>query len=208
MSLYPTVVGDIALKDLQAPEHVATLTSEHKFGDPIFDIYDDQIKFAAGDTANRQYMTHDDAVAIVAVRPSGPSWEVLLINQYRHAPRQLMWEVPAGLCDVPGEEKKRAAQRELAEETGYAANEWLELISFYASAGVSDEKVTVFLASDVSTGSNINFEKIEEEREITVHWVDIRNIVQAIFRGDLTSPALVAGVLAANEYLQSQTFRP
>ncbi|QRV01439.1 NUDIX hydrolase [Arcanobacterium phocisimile] len=204
MKTYQTVLGETELKDVSVSGHVKVVSSSHKFHSPIFDIYDDEITFAAGDSARRQYMTHDDAVAIVAVRPKEATWEVLLIHQYRHASRLMMWEVPAGLCDVAGENVQFAAARELAEETGYSAAQWQQLVRFHASAGVSDEVVTIFLAQDVTVASDVDFDRVEEEREITAHWVEIDEVIAAIYRGHLTSPALVTGVLAAKDILLSR----
>ncbi|QJC21843.1 NUDIX domain-containing protein [Arcanobacterium buesumense] len=201
MKKYLTVAGEIPLKDMTVADHVDLLSRKKEFSGPIFDIYNDCIRFQSGDVAKRQYMIHDDAVGIIALRPSEDSWQVLLIHQYRHAPRQLMWEIPAGLCDVPGEALVNTAARELAEEAGYGARQWEQLARFHASAGVSDEMVTIFLARDVFQLEKIDFEREDEEREISVHWIDITEIRDAIFRGDLTSPALVVGILAACEKL-------
>ncbi|USR78701.1 NUDIX domain-containing protein [Arcanobacterium pinnipediorum] len=201
MKTYPTAIGELALRDVFVPDHVDVLSSSLTFHSPIFDVYDDEVVFPFGDSARRQYMKHADAVGIVAVRPSGDTWEVLLIHQYRHAPRLMMWEVPAGLCDIEGEDRRSAAMRELAEETGYTADNWQELVRIHASAGVSDEAVTLFLARGISQLSDVDFDRIEEEREITVHWIAMSDVIDAIYRGDLTSPALVTGILAAQRLL-------
>ncbi|ADH92661.1 NUDIX hydrolase [Arcanobacterium haemolyticum] len=204
MSTYRTVLGEIALEDVSVPDHVKVLSSTHEYSSPVFEVWNDQLEFDSGDRAFRQYMDHDDAVGIVAIRPHGDSWDVLLINQYRHAPRQMMWEIPAGLCDVAGEDKRVAAARELAEETGYEAGQWTELVDFHASAGVSNEKITIFLAEDVREATAVEFERMEEEREITVHWVNIDDVMDAIFSRHISCPTLVVGVLAAMFYVKKR----
>lgn len=188
------------LRDVPAPTHVRLRERINRFAGPIFTIYDDEIEFAAGDRARRQWMDHDDAVGIVALRPSqrtGEEWDVLLIRQYRHAPRRLMWEIPAGLCDAEGEEPVLTAARELQEETDYVARRWYRLINFVTSPGVSNEDLSVYLAFDLEHRPS-TFTREGEEAEIVVEWFGLTQVTDAVLAGDLTSPTLVAGVLGAN----------
>jgi len=82
-------------------------------------------------------------VAIVPVLPNG---DVLLVRQYRHAVRADLWEIPAGKIE-PGEDALSCARRELREETGYGAENWTQLTSFFTSPGFSNERITLFRAS-------------------------------------------------------------
>ncbi|MCM3906697.1 NUDIX domain-containing protein [Trueperella bernardiae] len=189
------------LRDIPAPGHVRLTDRVERFRGPIFTIFDDEIEFAAGDRARRQWMNHDDAVAIVALRPSespGEDWDVLLIRQYRHAPRRIMWEIPAGLRDAEGEAEVLTAARELQEETDYVATSWYRVINFVTSPGVSDEDLGVFLAFDLTHRPSPSFTRREEEAEIVVEWCGLNAVTNAVLRQELSSPSLVAGILAAN----------
>lgn len=173
-----------------------------EFSGPIFTVYNDDVEFRFGDRAWRQYMDHYDAVAIVALRHIDLEPEILLIRQYRHAARRIFWEIPAGLRDHPGEDVLIAAQRELAEETDMQAEHWEPLVSFYASPGCSNENLDVYLATGVTPvadreNSACGFERVEEEREIEMGWFALSHVLEAVQRGKLRSPTLVAGVLAA-----------
>ncbi len=68
------------------------------------------------------------------------------MRQYRHAVGSDLWEIPAGKLE-PGEDPLACARRELREETGYAAETWTRLLSFYTSPGFSDERIVLFRAS-------------------------------------------------------------
>lgn len=207
------------LRDESAPDHVRLTDRRERFRGPIFTIYDDEIEFASGDVARRQWMDHADAVAVVALRPAqnggggarpadsdadgeitdpGEGWEVLLIRQYRHSPRRLMWEIPAGLCDAEGEAEVLTAARELREETDLGASRWYRLINFVTSPGVSNEDLGIYLAFDIEPAPLGEFTREAEEAEIIVEWFNLREVTDAIFAGVLTSPTLVSGVLAAN----------
>ena len=197
------------LRDEMAPDHVAVAESRVEYEGPIFTIRNDQVRFSSGDVARRQYMEHADAVAIVALREGSTSAsgepEVLLIRQYRHAPRRIFWEIPAGLRDHAGEDPLEAAKRELAEEADVSAQNWQKLVSFYSSPGCSDENLDVYLARGIapveSGEAGADFERVEEEREIEVQWHPLESVIEAVMRGDLRSPTLVLGVLAAQRVL-------
>jgi ADP-ribose pyrophosphatase len=74
--------------------------------------------------------------------------DVLLVRQYRHAVRSVLWEIPAGKIE-PGEDALSCARRELREETGYVAERWTRLTSFFTSPGFSNERMTLFHASSL-----------------------------------------------------------
>lgn len=195
---------DGVLRDCEAPEHVVVHGSVERYKGAIFTILDDDIEFVSGDRARRQYMKHDDAVGIVALRPTeggGEGWEVLLIKQYRHASRRLFWEVPAGLLDIPGENSQVAGARELLEETGYVAGEWRKLCRTMSSPGVTDEFIDIYLAQNLMLSDDSTFEPEGEERELEVVWAPLENVVEAIMSGDLANPTLISGVLAVQNLI-------
>ena len=103
----------------------------------------DQVRMPEGDVAPRDVVEHPGAVAIVALDDAG---QVLLIRQYRHPAGHLLWEIPAGVRDVPGEPPHRTGDRELREETGYTAGTWHVLTDCFTSPGISTERVIVYLA--------------------------------------------------------------
>lgn len=188
------------LRDDFVPSHVEIADTKVEYQGAIFSIIDDEIRFAAQDVVRRQYMIHDDAVGVVALRHLDSRPEILLIRQYRHAPRRILWEIPAGLCDKPGEDPVLSAVRELAEETDMRATHWYPLVSFLTSPGCSTEDLSVFLATDLHDVDRAaqDFQREAEEREIVKEWYALDDVVDAVLRGDLHSPTLVAGVLAAH----------
>ena len=92
-----------------------------------------------------ELVSHPPAVVIVAVEQSGRVW---LVRSRRPVPEKTLVEVPAGLVD-PGESPAEAARRELHEECGLEADSWEELASAYSSPGFSDERIHVYLATEV-----------------------------------------------------------
>ena len=88
---------------------------------------------------------------ILAVDESGSEPRILLERQYRHAARQLLWELPAGRIDE-GENDLVAAKRELLEETGYTASKWRRILRFFASPGFLAEAMNLYQARGLRPG--------------------------------------------------------
>ena len=151
----------------------------------------------------RQVVVHHDAVAVVALRAGEDSSqgdgapEILMVRQYRHPVRASLWEIPAGLLDVPGEQPAVAAARELAEETDYTAATWNTLAEFYASPGFTTEGARIFLAQDLSLlPEDRRIPREAEEAEFVPTWVRLDEAIDAVMDGRLHNPSTVLGVLA------------
>ena len=148
-----------------------------------------------GRLAQREIVEQTPSVAVVPLDGQG---RVTLVRQYRHAIGERMLEVPAGKLDVDGEEPAAAARRELAEETGLAADQWQLLITFHNSAGWTNEATLLYLATGLhETGSPDGFQAQHEEAEIEVVRVSLHQAVAMIRRGELTDAKTVIGVLLA-----------
>lgn len=132
---------------------------------PWLAIREDRVRSPTGDEHVVWYQDHPGAVAVVALTATG---HVLLIRQYRHAVRQWCWELPAGRCH-PDRPPLEAAKTELAEEAGVIANSWEEIASFYSTVGSSNERITVFVAHDV-TVVGCQPEAMEQLELVPVDW--------------------------------------
>ena len=109
----------------------------------------DTLTAPSGETIRRDLVLHPGAVVILPVLDAG---RVVLIRNHRFAVGETLWEVPAGTLE-PGEELGVCARRELAEETGYTAERWTYRGFLYASPGVMDEKLHLFIAEGLTAGT-------------------------------------------------------
>ncbi|MCX5202132.1 NUDIX hydrolase [Streptomyces sp. NBC_00237] len=153
----------------------------------------DSVVMPDGSVAGRDYQVHPGSVAVLALDDAG---RVAVLSQYRHPVRQKLWEIPAGLLDVPGENPLHAAQRELYEEAHIKAGDWRVLTDVYTSPGGSDEAVRIFLARDLSEAEGERYEVSDEEADMEHARVPLAELVQGVLGGELHNNCLVVGVLA------------
>ena len=111
----------------------------------------DTVERADGTRAERDVVGHPGAVAILAIDPDN---KVLLVRQFRSPAGQILLEVPAGTLDRDPEtgaieDHALAAKRELEEETGYRADTWRHLTSFWTAPGFATELMHLWLATDL-----------------------------------------------------------
>lgn len=190
----------IGIKD--TAESWETLSTRRPFQGAKTAVDSDEVRMPDGSVARRDYQVHPGSVCVLALDGEG---RVLVINQYRHPVRRRLWELPAGLLDVPGENPLHGAQRELYEEAHVKAGEWRVLADFFASPGGSDEAVRIFLARDVAEADGEQYEDASsEEADMRVEWVERDELVRGVLAGELGNPALVTGVLALTAALASE----
>jgi ADP-ribose pyrophosphatase len=140
------------------------LGGESVYRGRFFEVRVERFRHADGEEVTREIIRHSGAVAIVA----HDGERVWLVRQPREAVDEPdLLEIPAGRLDVDGEQPLQAAQRELAEEIGRGARSWEPILTYYPSAGFTDERVHLFLATDLyeSTAQSEENERIE-----IVHW--------------------------------------
>jgi 8-oxo-dGDP phosphatase len=166
-----------------------------RYEGPIFSVFTDEVTMSSGGTAKRDVVQNKGAVGVVALDDVG---RVVLIRQYRHAVGQRLWELPAGLRDVKGEDLSGTAARELAEEADLRAAQYHLLIDLYTSPGFADETIRIFLARDLTpVPDESRFHRTDEEADLEIAWIDLDEAVAMVFRGEITNAAAVGGLLAA-----------
>jgi 8-oxo-dGTP pyrophosphatase MutT (NUDIX family) len=172
-----------------------TVSRTERYAGPIFKVYSDQVTMSGGGTAGRDVVVNKNAVGVVALDDVG---RVVLIKQYRHAVGTQLWELPAGLRDVEGEDPVLAAGRELAEEADLRAGRFDLLVDLHTSPGFSAETIRIFLARELSAvPDDERHDRTDEEADIEIVWRDLDEAVAMVLRGEITNAAAVGGLLAA-----------
>lgn len=182
-----------------SPAEWTVRRSVERFDGAVFAVRTDTVAMPGGGSADRDVVTHPGSVAVIALDEGG---RVLVLQQYRHAVRRLLWEAPAGLLDVAGEAPLRTAQRELFEEAHQRATDWRVLVDAYTSPGMSDEATRIYLARGLTAVEEADrFVGEHEETDLPLERVEPDALVARALAGRLHNPQLLLGVLALQAVL-------
>ena len=143
-----------------------------------------------GDKAMRECARHIGAAAIVPVDDQGNVW---LVRQFRACIDRVLMEIPAGKLERKDEDRLEAARRELSEETGLTADSWTWLTDIYTAPGFSDERISLYLARDLSRGDS----HPDDDEFLNVVKVPLGDLVQAIARGEIRDAKTICAALLA-----------
>lgn len=181
----------MAIKD--TPEEWTVTATATPFTGNKTSVRTDSVVMPDGATVTRDYQVHPGSVAVLALDDED---RVLVLRQYRHPVRHKLWEIPAGLLDVPGENPLHAAQRELYEEAHVKAGDWRVLTDVYTTPGGCDEAVRIFLARELTDAEGERFAVAEEEADMELDRVPVAELVRGVLAGELHNNCLVVGVLS------------
>jgi ADP-ribose pyrophosphatase len=152
-------------------------SSKEVYSSRVFRITEDVASDESGFEIRRSIVRHPGSAVMMAVDALD---RVLLIRQYRLPAGTHLWEIPAGKLD-PGETPLEAAKRELKEETGYAAETWTPIVSYWPSPGFCSEKMNLFLATDLTAGEATPM----DDEQIEARWFTREEIEAMIHSGEM-----------------------
>ncbi|ELX9420280.1 NUDIX hydrolase [Staphylococcus pseudintermedius] len=150
-----------------------TISKESIYKGKIIEVEKHKVSLPNNETAYREVVKHNGAVAICALTPDQ---QVILVKQYRKALEQELLEIPAGKLE-PGEDRESAAMRELEEETGYKAKKLTLIGEVYGTPGFSNEKISVYFADNLVEGK-VNLDEDEFVEKVLYSLDDVKKAVE------------------------------
>ncbi len=164
-----------------------TVSSECKFDGVVLHLYRDEVSLPDGGRSFREYCMHNGGVCVVALTDEG---EVLLVEQYRYAHREVLTELPAGKLER-GEDPEKAVLRELKEETGAECGRLTFLGEMYPSPALMDEVIYMYLAEELSFGE----QRLDEGEFLRVKRLPLKALIGMIDSGEIKDAKTQAALM-------------
>ncbi len=172
-----------------------TIASETKFEGRIITVRVEDVKLPNGEVGYREFVDHPGGVGIVAITDDN---KVLMVKQYRKAVEKEILEIPAGKLEK-GEDPLECGKRELEEETGYKAKEFVSLGYLYPSPGFANEATHLYLAWNLEKGK-VN---PDEDEFLDIFEISIEEIYSSIMKNEINDAKTVIGFFKAMEYIKN-----
>jgi len=173
---------------------MSILETEIIFSGKIIQVNKEKVRLPDESISDLEIVYHRGGAAIVAINEK---YEICMLRQYRHAVREWVWEIPAGILEENDESILKRAQAELQEETGCSAQCWSELGVVQSSPGVFTEKVHLFLASDLTVGE----QQLEQGEVLEVHWISLETAIAQIHDGLINDAKTCIAIIRAAKIL-------
>jgi ADP-ribose pyrophosphatase len=177
-----------------AQPKVKVLDSKMVFRGKVFGVRRDEVVEPGGLRATREVIAHPGSVVVL---PVFKDRRILMIQQYRYATRQYLWELVAGRIDE-GESVKKAAARELKEETGYTAKRLTEFLDIFPTPGFLEERMHILLAEGLTAGEA----EPEADEKIISRAYSANELKHMMKQGKLRDGKSIAGILYYLTFLQ------
>jgi ADP-ribose pyrophosphatase len=169
-----------------------TVASREVYKGRLISLRIDEVELANGHRSTREIVEHPGAVAILAFTDDH---QLVFVRQYRKAAERLTLEIPAGTLGA-GEEPYACAVRELKEETGFVAQTFAKVCSFYTAIGFCTEVLHLFMAGGLQAGA----QAYEDDEDIEVVTMPLAAAMEHVREGGIADAKTVAGVFWAGLY--------
>ena len=171
------------------------LDSELMYDGDFIRVLKDRVRLPDGAVSSREYITHPGAVAVLALLDNG---NLVMERQYRYPLQREFIELPAGKIDH-GEDILVCAQRELLEETGYVAKEWIHLTTAWPCIGYADERMEYFLARGLTHQGS----QLDDGEFLEVFELSLPQAIEWIRLGKINESKTIVGLFWLEKYLNS-----
>lgn len=171
-----------------------TISTERIYDGAIINLRRDKVTVQNG-TSYREIIEHNGGAVLAAITDEG---KMVMVRQFRKPAERVIFEVPAGKID-PGEAPEITAARELKEETGYTAKNVKYMTYFYPSVGYSEEKLYLYLCTDL-----VLVETSPDENEcLDIEEWDVDELVKMVMKGEINDAKTIVAIMMVKEEILS-----
>ncbi|NMB08327.1 MAG: NUDIX hydrolase [Tissierellia bacterium] len=173
-----------------------TMKSEKIYEGKMINLRVDTVELPDKKYSKREIVEHPGSVGIIAITDDG---HLVLVKQFRKPVEKTLLEIPAGKIEI-NEEPKETALRELYEETGYRAEKIEYLFEFYTSPGFSNEKMYLFLATELIEGNA----EPEDDEYIEIEKIKLEDLIEMILKGEIVDSKTIIGIYYGERYISQK----
>lgn len=173
-----------------------TMKSDKLYEGKLLNLRIDTVELPDKKYSKREIIEHPGSVAILAITEDN---KIILVKQYRKAVEKAILELPAGKIEI-NEEPGETAKRELKEETGYIANKIEYVLEFYTSPGFTNEKISIFLATDLIKGET----DLDDGEFIENIEIPIDDLIKMTNKGEILDSKTIIGIGLAKKILNKK----
>lgn len=174
------------------------ISTEEVYKGNFLKIYKDKVELPDGKITTREYIKHPGAAAIIPLTNDG---QVVIERQWRYPAGKAFLEIPAGKLD-PNEDPLVCAKRELLEETGYEAANWVFLGKINNAIGYSNESIWIYLAKDLVKKE----QHLDPGEFVELSLLPWEELVKKSMNGEITDVKTIIGSLWLEKYLAGADF--
>ena len=171
-----------------------TLNQSYVFRGKVINMRVDDALLPNGKTSKREVVEHNGGVCVVALTENN---EIFLVKQFRYPYGEIIYEIPAGKRDG-NEEPLACGIRELKEETGMTAKNFIPLGELYPSPGYCGEIIWMYAAVGLSAGES----EPDEDEFLEAEKVPIEKAIEMIMSGEIKDAKTQAAVLKLAELIR------
>lgn len=164
------------------------LNFDYKFKGRIINLRQDTALLPDGNTATREVIEHPGGVCVAALTDQD---ELLFVRQWRYPYGETTLEIPAGKRDKSGEDPLECGKRELKEETGTTAENYIDLCPLYPSPGYVNEIIWCYLATGLTFGE----QDTDDDEFLDVLRIPLEKAVQMVLTGEIKDAKTQIAVL-------------
>lgn len=172
-----------------------TINQNYVYKGRIINLRVDEAEIPNGAIRTREVIEHSGGVCVVPITDNN---EIITVKQFRYPYMEVVTEIPAGKRDTRDEEPLQTGIRELKEETGCTADEFIYLGELYPSPGYCGEIIYMYAAKGLHYGET----NPDEDEFLEIDKTPINIIVDKILSGEIKDSKTQAAILKVNELIR------